>query len=1115
MNLTHAILIFCFSLVSLAVSAAPASMFPRNSVLAEGKWVKIHVDKTGVYELTDEELVSMGFDPANVYIYGRGGGMQPTQFVPLKGEAYMSDLQQVATKRYNNVTYFFAQANQKVSYLYDNDRYTEAMRFDRESNQVYSEDVAYFISDVGARKDIPVVSSGLYNDELPALTSAWSYDYHEVDTHMFSPSGRDFYGESFMNNRSQSIPYNIPNAVEGETGSLTCLFAVRSDAVSSLSVGFRGGESVKLPIPACGDTDNYRFNTKKYATLPVSSSTGNVDLTFAADGYVGFASLDYLVVGAKRTFGFAEGETQFMVYPYEYTMRDYRWLEMPRQTCDLGVWQVIDSSDVKELSYRRGEETTRVLYLSDNHRGPVVFIDYSKPQYKIKGYEQVDNQNLHALGTQTMPGMVIITLPALKDAADKLAQIHKQKEGMDVAVVLHEQVVNEFSAGVDDPMAYRALAKMLYDRDDASHRVFKNLLLFGPNVLDHRNITGMVSPIGNLICNEVPNTANAEYSYCLNDWYGMMADCTDREQDVAYGFYKEPMHIGVGVIPVSTPELADNVVNKTARFYADDSFAYWLNSFNYLADGSNDNEHQTWQENLYEQMSEYLSSAAVGTKIYNNLNSRSSAFSLFKKRLDEGSMLSFYTGHANLINIGEGMILETSIRTLNNNRLGFSAWGACDVSNFDRNLEGIGARMLSRADGGFVAVLGTSRAGYSRRNYAYLRKLQAALLCDDVDGTTPLSSPRTLGEAYALAKTAETDHGNKFVFHLLGDPAITLPLPTASVDISVNGDVYPGTEVEFIAAVMDRNGRAMNDFDGNMVLRLCAPALTATTASDQGSPSVNVTLDQTVISVSEFEVKKGWAKGTIYIPVNATGSVGSPMHLRVAAYNPQTRRGAAGVCALSVKAYDADRVVSGNIAPEVNAMYVNAPQVSEQDVVSGSFILYADVSDDLGIMAYDMNGVPSCYLSVDDRTVYYDVNNHVRMSDGGKAMHIAYPMTNLSSGSHVLTLTVSDVAGLKAQRSINVKVGGVRDVEPLQLEESGPARSSVTLISDEKSGDVRIVNTKGQCIYEGALAAGRFVWNLCDKEGVRVPTGVYEAIGVFADTDNGVAVSSPAEIIVL
>ena len=61
------IIIVCvLSLLSTSLGAQTAR-YAEHSALAEGKWVKVKVDQTGIYKLTHAELQAMGFsDPTKV-----------------------------------------------------------------------------------------------------------------------------------------------------------------------------------------------------------------------------------------------------------------------------------------------------------------------------------------------------------------------------------------------------------------------------------------------------------------------------------------------------------------------------------------------------------------------------------------------------------------------------------------------------------------------------------------------------------------------------------------------------------------------------------------------------------------------------------------------------------------------------------------------------------------------------------------------------------------------------------------------------------------------------------------------------------------------------------------
>lgn len=60
--------------------------------------------------------------------------------------------------------------------------------------------------------------------------------------------------------------------------------------------------------------------------------------------------------------------------------------------------------------------------------------------------------------------MVILTPKEYISYAQSIARLHNENDGMEVAVIDHETVFNEFSSGTPDATAYRRLMKMFFDR---------------------------------------------------------------------------------------------------------------------------------------------------------------------------------------------------------------------------------------------------------------------------------------------------------------------------------------------------------------------------------------------------------------------------------------------------------------------------------------------------------------------------------------------------------------------------------------------------------------------------------------------------------------------------
>ena len=87
---------------------AAADRYAAHSVLATGRWVKIRVAQSGIYQLTQELVRQAGFsDLSKVKLYGYGGGLQP-ELLTADYVAATDDLQEVATCQVGDHRLFYA-----------------------------------------------------------------------------------------------------------------------------------------------------------------------------------------------------------------------------------------------------------------------------------------------------------------------------------------------------------------------------------------------------------------------------------------------------------------------------------------------------------------------------------------------------------------------------------------------------------------------------------------------------------------------------------------------------------------------------------------------------------------------------------------------------------------------------------------------------------------------------------------------------------------------------------------------------------------------------------------------------------------------------------------------
>ena len=60
------------------VAAQTTDRYAAHSVLSQGRWVKIRIPETGLYQITDSLARRAGFaDAAHVSVWGYGGALQP------------------------------------------------------------------------------------------------------------------------------------------------------------------------------------------------------------------------------------------------------------------------------------------------------------------------------------------------------------------------------------------------------------------------------------------------------------------------------------------------------------------------------------------------------------------------------------------------------------------------------------------------------------------------------------------------------------------------------------------------------------------------------------------------------------------------------------------------------------------------------------------------------------------------------------------------------------------------------------------------------------------------------------------------------------------------------
>lgn len=1123
------------AMVAFTAHALSTSHYAKTSRLAQGKWVKIAIPTDGVYEITDAELAEMGFsNPENVRVYGIGGHVISEV---LDGSA-PDDLQQVSTARYNGKLCFYANG---VTTMTIADPRTTMPYYTRTLN-TYSTRGYYFLTEGG---EAQVVES----QEVASLpgtnvrSTCLDYYMHESEKFSIGYSGKTMLGENLIG-AGATFDYNLPGIADPTlTVNLSVAANVTSTAYAEAYVK-QGENSHKVEfsltqskILAPTDTREYykQVSPKALVTPTLANEQGKLQVKINCPmGAVNTARLDYFIITYKKNNVILEGNDNQAALGFTQLSVNDR-IQLPGASASTVVWRVDYADDPTgyDLSPIVDEEGVTTGYefspRYSSKASQFVAFDPAGTLKKIDGYEVVENQNLHGMAT---PHMLIITNKMFMPEAQRIADLHKTLDNLDVAVVDQEQVFNEFSSGTPDAMAYRMMCKMFYDRDKSK---FKYLLLFGHGSYDNR---GLVSNKPNrLLTYQSLNSDNQDYTYTSDDFFGLLDDNSGSQSTIN----NDMLRLGVGRYPVANLDEAKSDVDKLIKYVSAPDYGAWRNNALVVSDEGDDDLHMFQAEgisNLIEnsELNTQLNTNKVYLEMFQKSVSDGTTSSEARRRMLEmwqtGQYFNTYIGHAGPLSLTKSK-LWTSTLTQNTKypHLPIMTTACCEVARFDSDERGIAEHMFHNPDGGAIALVTSTRQSYSDQNDI----MNSGFIKGLFSYVTKSAMP-TLGQAYMMCKQnfGSTTKGNKLSYVLLGDPAIKINYPKPLFNItSVNDNqvtsetqvgVSPMQNLTVTAQVLKADGSGVDtDFNGDATLSLYD-------AKRFFKHTTQIILTETVerdvyyprdeLGSVQGRVVNGQFTGNIVVPryFKAQEVEGNPEKLMVRVYAHRDNsddmvNGAFDN--LTFNEYNEETAIIDNVSPVVDAMFLNeAETFATSNVVPANSTLYIKASDNVALNTQITSVGNSMKLLLDGgKTSYTLIKESAVATDGGRELELVFPIEGLSEGLHTLTFTVFDAAGNSGSHTISFFVAPESNVEFTQV--NAPAVESVSLdiakstLPATPSMIIKVTDAQGNLVWSQATDNFPASWNLTDMAGNRVKAGVYKYFGTYNDgtTYGGTAIN--------
>lgn len=1097
-----------------------------NSVLANGDWHRFYVEKSGVYKISKSFLQSIGvqmnnLNPRNIKIYGNGGRMVPLS----NAMAYPSDLEENAiqvigeedgTFDNNDYILFYAEG-------FDNWNAENLTHLNLYETKSY-----YYINTQGAAGKRIVPMAEITATATPISTYDF-YTFHEKDLINIVRLGRRWFGDDFSFNNEQTFNFSLPNFTPNSQLQIQIVAAGASINASTLAVNFNGANVSNLNFTGLGTNADAGFTLgSSLFSIPATTDVA-LELSYNNNGIPSAkAYLDYISVSGKCNLAGFGKQFRFQ-YNDAATLMGFGEYQFTAANTIAQIWDITDIYNVQKtvndnqtnFSFKAALGEVRKYIAVDTQ-------DYFLP--KRESNTKVANQNLKGTIFNNAQGQfqdidyLIVTPQFLNAAAEKLANLHRTKSGLNVKVVNVEQIYTEFCSGKQDIGAIRNFVKYVYNNASTPANKVKYLNLFGAASFDFKNrIPNNTNVIP--IYQALESRSAGAASFCSDDFFGLM-DFNEGVSSNGSG-----LDIAVGRMIVSNAKEAEEMVNKVVEYYDIKSYGSWRNNLIFIADDPSaekdgDKQLQYFQNKLGDEigaqkpflnvnkilLDSYVQEVSGGGARYPK--ARKDIFEAFEK----GALVLNYLGHGGEDGLADERIWEKADGEDLKNQYKYPLFITitCDFSRFDNPYKQTGGELTYlNPKGGAISMITTVRAIGQGEAQVFNPVLAKYLFAYGQNEYV------SIAEALRLAK----NQMNSNVVVYVGDPALVLAIPKPKVvlttvnDMPVTGtiDDFKSLGVMKVAGqVVDENNLPLTSYNGALAVTIFDKNVSQNTLrNDFADAMVNdspfttaptmsfVALGETIFR-GNANVTNGKFEFDFVVPRDIRIPLGNG---RMSFYAKKTNE------LLDQTGINTDIKVGGinenavaDTTPPAVKLYMNDESFISGGITNESPIFLAILEDENGMntasgIGHDMIAI----LDGDESNPYLMTDYYETELDNYKKGRLKFPFRNLEKGLHTLTFKAWDVYNNPVSADIQFVVVGDetltlknvlnypnpfvshtqfwfthnRPFEPLEVQ------VQVMTVTG------KVVWTKNQLINTEGFLSREITWDGRDDFGDKIGKGVY------------------------
>ena len=1117
--------------------------YVSNSMLQNGKWFMFGVPNNGVYKLDYSFLKKLGIavdniHPNNIRIFGHRGGMLPE----LAGADKDDDLREFPLKVVTSSPNVFGSNDYVLVYLPGPESWTynTTKQMFVAKKHTYSDTKNFFITtDAGVGSRMTAIN-GISLPETNTVNTYNDYAFIEDDRTNLAHSGRVFVGDEFGGVTERSYAFSFPNLLSGQPVKLDISVVAAADVNGSyFNVSTDGAANANsIYIPRVDDflgIKDVAERQERQLNLFNVPTNFNVHLSFDRNGDFNTKGwLDYLQANAVSILRYNNQALYFRNIS-SVGIGNVSKFEIQNMNANVEIWDVTNPFATKKINYQLSNNIAVFTLATDSLRE---FVAIENTNNVPIAFGSIANQNLHAMPQQDM---LIVTRNAMLPQAQELAQFHRDKQGLNVAVVELNQIYNEFSSGTNDISAIRDFVKMFYDRAAGDSALMpKYLLLFGDGTYNNKSLHDYLLP-----CYQSQASFESLQTYVSDDYFGLM---DDNEGANINNTAAEIMDVAVGRIPADDFTKAQTAVEKIKRYYVNAAYGDWRNQGTFVADDEDRNIHIADANDIADSYAAQVKKINID-KIYLDAYQQQSSTGVasypavndaINRKLFTGTLFLNYIGHGGALGLAKERIL-TAVdidQWENQNKLPLFITATCEFAPYDKVDENsAGERVLFKPNGGGIALVTTTRVVYSHTNKTMNTNFMTQMKNASVNSSVNLGD--IIREAKKYTNTAD---GNR-KFTLLGDPAIRLAFPTYQVKAtSINNQAFSSphdtlkalSKITIEGEVQDNNNQLFNTFNGTTSIVIFDKSKTINTLvndpvsinNPDGSLPYDFTLQKNTIYKGKTKVTDGKFKFTFLVPKDIDYSYGFG---KMSMYASADTTDASGYTSDIVVGGAYDTLLTDNEGPDVD-VFLNDDKFVFGGITDESPKLFAKLKDENGINTSGNSVGHDITAIIDNNTQrIYNLNDFYENElDDITQGKVTFPFSGLAKGRHTLEVKAWDVLNNSGigytefivEEKANLALSHVLNYPnpfttntKFMFEHNKPG-ASLDLKIEIFSVSGKIIKTITKNINSAGYRVDDVSWDGLDDYGDKIGKGVY-IYRVSLKDDSGKKVSQYQKLVVL